>query len=190
MVLNALGISEIRKSEGKRLNAYWDVNGYAIGYGQHYYSDGRKVQRYDTISEHDLEIEFPKILNQYSNDVKRVLKVSLNDNQFSALVCYTYNRGGGAFQKSRLLQMVNSNPNNSEIPAQFVIEWGTNQNDKTALIKRRAREAKIWQTKDSPFDATKLLYFALLILLGYLIYKYFAGEPEVPPVKKQKLLLS
>ena len=33
--------------EGFRASPYFDVNGYAIGYGNHYYSDGTAVEQTD-----------------------------------------------------------------------------------------------------------------------------------------------
>ena len=47
----ALAASFIAPHEGFRSTPYWDVNGYAIGYGSHYNADGSPVQPGQTIDQ-------------------------------------------------------------------------------------------------------------------------------------------
>jgi lysozyme len=186
--LSTLGINQLRIDESKHLRAYYDVNGYAIGYGWHNYPNGQPVRQYDTITDAQCEEQFPQVLAQFATGVKNALTVSLSDNQFTALVMYAYNRGIGSFRNSKLRQMINANPKDSRIPAQFTIEWGTNQADKTGLIKRRAREAKIWQTPDGGLDAMQVFYFFLFIILAFVLYKVVRAKPNIQIVPRKRTL--
>jgi len=189
MKLTTLAINQLRKDETKQLRAYYDVNGYAIGYGWHYYPNGKAVQQYDTITDSECETQFAQVLNQYSDKVKALLSVTLSDNQFSALVMYSYNRGVGAFRGSKLRSMVNANPKNSNIPQQFTIEWGTNTTYKSTLIARRSREAKIWQTPDLDSGNT-VLYFFLIMIVGFVVYRMIKAKPTFTIPQTQSLALA
>lgn len=159
------GFELLKKEEGFRAKAYYDVTGWAIGYGMHYYSNGVKVKQYDTISKELAESELLKVLANTANSVMKLVKAPISDNQFTALVMYTYNRGIGAFGGSTLLKMVNKNPNDSSIPGQFVIEWGTNYTYKNTLIARRAKEGALY-AKGSNTNISILQIIAFLGL-GY-----------------------
>lgn len=176
MNITSQGLDILKSDEGLYLKAYWDVNGYAIGYGMHYYSTGVKVQYGDTITKEFAESEFIKVVSSFGNSVKKLLKVSLSDNQFTALTLYTYNRGIGAFGGSTLLKMVNKNPNDSAIPNQFVKEWGTNQTYKSVLLQRRAKEAELY-AKGSSNDIYTILKTIAFLGFGYwLIKKYLSRK--------------
>lgn len=170
--ITAEGLAMIKKAEGLRLKAKYDVNGWAIGYGMHYYSNGKSVQQGDTITFQNAESEFIKVLFIYAKAVAKLITSTVSDNQFSALVSYAYNRGMGAFKGSDFLVMVNKNPNDSAIPAQFAVEWGTNQSFKTTLIERRKIEGALY-AKGSTFDYLYYLKIALIIVIIYYGYQYF-----------------
>lgn len=170
------GLEVLKIAEGFQKVAYWDVNGWAIGYGNHYYSNGSAVQQYDTITKERAESEFLKVLSSTGKSVMKLVKVPLSDNQFTALVMYTYNRGIGSFGGSTLMKMVNKNPNDSSIPNQFVKEWGTNQEYKKFLIERRAKEAEIY-AKGSSTDIYTILKTIAFLGFGYwLIKKYLSRK--------------
>lgn len=190
MNLTALGINQLRTDESKRLKAYYDVNGWAIGYGWHNYPNGTAVQQHDTITNAECETQFPQVLKQFSEQVDKALTVTLTNNQFTALVMYAYNRGIGSFRGSSLRKMVNSNPKDTRIPKQFVIEWGTNTAYKTTLLKRRAGEAKIWQTPDIESDYSSVLYFALFLIAGFILYKIVKTKEPERVLRKTTLQLS
>lgn len=159
----------IKYYEGLALKAYFDVTGYAIGYGQHTYSDGKTVQASHKITKDFANAEFDKYIAKWEKDVAKYITSNLSDNQFSAVVSYAYNRGLGAFSKSTLLKMINQNPNDSRIKDQFVIEWGTSTKYKTTLIKRRKAEAEFYSkgTFTNP-ETTKnyILYGALFVVFA------------------------
>lgn len=122
MVLTQKGIDLLHKWEGLRLDAYLcPANVPTIGYGNTYYLDGSRVSIGDTITEQQANRLFQKILERdFIPKVRELVKkVKLTDNQFSALVCFAYNVGIGAFSKSTLLKKVLLNPNDPEIANQF-----------------------------------------------------------------------
>ncbi len=162
------GLSILKYEEGFRAKAYYDVNGWAIGYGMHYYSNGVKVKQSDTITKELAESELLKVLSNTGKSVMKLVKVSLSDNQFTALLMYTYNRGIGALGGSTLLKKVNANPNDSSIPAQFVKEWGTNYTYQQNLIARRTKEAALYE-KGSNTNISILKIIAFLSLSYWLL---------------------
>lgn len=100
---NANGLKLIKSFEGLRLRAYQDAVGiWTIGYGT-----TRGVRPGMTISEAEAENFLQEDLVRFERAINDALKVSVNDNQFSALSCFTYNVGSGAFRESTLLRMLN-----------------------------------------------------------------------------------
>ena len=109
MKLNNEGINLILKWEGGyKLEAYKCPAGiYTIGAGCTFYADGTKVKKGDTIKQEDAVDLFLDILSDFEKDVRHEIKVDLTDNQFSALVSFTYNVGIGQFKRSTLLKKIN-----------------------------------------------------------------------------------
>lgn len=80
----------------------------------------------------------------YENDVKRLVKAPLNQNQFEALVSFTFNLGGGSLSTSTLLKKVNVNPCDPSIRDEFA-KWRLAGGKVLAgLIRRRAAEADLY----------------------------------------------
>lgn len=95
--------SFIGKFEGLRLTAYQDVVGvWTIGYGTtKNVTQGMTItynQAFDLLCE-DTEI--------FYKAVKRLIKPTLQENQYIALTSFTYNLGSGALQRSTLRAKVN-----------------------------------------------------------------------------------
>jgi lysozyme len=176
MNLNSKGLALLRQQEGMSLTAYWDVNGWAISRGLHYYANGRKVQQGDRFnSPSEAETEFLAVVQQYAEKVKKTLTAKLSDSQFSAVVNYAYNRGLGAWNGSTLKRMINKNPSDSNIKKQFVIEWGTNQNFKTSLQERRKKEGELY-AENEPFNPLNIFIIILLIMFVLWLYNQNTGE--------------
>jgi lysozyme len=108
--LSEHGIAIIKKFEGLRLKAYRDVAGvWTIGYGSTLYHDGKAVRPGDKlVEETQADALFHNTLKWYIDAVNQQVNVSLNQNQFDALVSFTYNLGIGALQKSTLLRKLNA----------------------------------------------------------------------------------
>lgn len=104
MKINAEGLRLLKDWEGCRLKAYMDGGGiWTIGWG--HTGSGVKEGLVWTQAECDAALE--RDLNNVGAAVTGATKgVNLNENQFSALVCFAYNVGTGAFKTSTLLAMI------------------------------------------------------------------------------------
>ncbi|MBS1532894.1 MAG: lysozyme [Bacteroidetes bacterium] len=109
MKLSNQGINVIKNFEGLSLAAYRDVAGvWTIGYGSTRYHDGRPVKPGDKLAnEQQASALFSNTLGQYQDAVNQYVKVPLTQNQFDALVSFTYNLGTGALKESTLLKKLN-----------------------------------------------------------------------------------
>lgn len=149
----------IRHYEGFYSNAYQDTGGvWTIGIGSIYnYDKGRKVQKGDTITEKDcvryVEIE----VAQKIKELNRFIKSPLNQNQATAIVDYTYNRGIGNLLKTQLDELINKNPFDEKIPE---LIKGTGLKDRAGnllwgLGRRRRTEALMYSKGILQFDFPK-----------------------------------
>jgi len=140
------GIDLIKSFEGFRSAPYLDaVNVPTIGYGATHYGNGIKVKMSDkAITEKEAEALLKSMLEQYEGYVNKVLKREVNQNQFNALVSFTYNLGGGALAKSTLIKKVNLNPCDTSIRNEFM-KW-VKAGGKTlrGLVRRREAEANLY----------------------------------------------
>lgn len=101
--INNNGLLLIKSFEGLRLKAYRDAVGiWTIGYGT-----TRGVQPDMSISEAEAEQFMRDDLIRFEQAINSAISVPVNDNQFSALVSFTYNVGSGAFRDSTLLKRLN-----------------------------------------------------------------------------------
>ena len=92
--ISAAGLQLIKQFEGCRLVAYWDVNGYSIGYG-HHAADIVKGQK---ITQEEADAFLVKDVAKFEKAVNG-LKYDFNQNQFDALVDFAYNCGAGNLLK-------------------------------------------------------------------------------------------
>lgn len=104
---NCAGIALIKRFEGCRLEAYQDSVGvWTIGYGITS-ATGFKVYKGQKITQEQADELLLKHLTTYERAVARNVRVPLTDNQFAALVSFTYNLGEGALKSSTLLKKLN-----------------------------------------------------------------------------------
>ncbi len=104
MKINSAGLDLIKEAEGLRLTAYQDSVGvWTIGYGH----TGPDVHKGLTITAERATELLRDDLADAEKGVTRQVKTPLTENQFSALVSFTFNLGGGALEKSTLLKMLN-----------------------------------------------------------------------------------
>ncbi|MDK7674407.1 lysozyme [Weeksella virosa] len=143
------GLALIKKYEGFFSKPYRDPIGIpTIGYGATYYPDNkRKVTMTDkAMTEKEASDLLVVQLANYERDVLRLVKKPLNQNQFDALVSFTYNLGAANLGKSTLLKKVNVNPNDPSIRAEFG-KWVNAGGKKfNGLVRRRNEEADLYFT--------------------------------------------
>lgn len=146
---NALQI--LKKLEGFRKNVYLDsANIPTIGYGFTYYTNGNKVTLQDPpISEEKAEKLLLNILKSFENNVNKRVKQRLSQNQFDALVLFSYNVGNQAFTDSTLLKVINKDVYNyDEIEYQFKRWNKANGLILNGLVKRRITEFNIYKHEE------------------------------------------
>lgn len=147
MEISARGLDLIASFEGLRLNAYPDPGTgnepWTIGYGTTVYPNGHKVKRGQVVTQEEALEYLRHDAKKFADSVDRLVKVPLNQNQFDALVSFTYNVGDGAFERSTLLRKLNSGDYRSA--ADEFGKW-VNAGGKAmyGLVRRRAEERDLF----------------------------------------------
>ena len=104
MNISQNGINLIKNFEGLRLDAYQCSSGmWTIGYGH----TGSDVYKGRKITLNEAETLLKQDLTVHVNNVTKLVKVSLNQNQFDALVSFEFNAGYGNLSTSTLLKLLN-----------------------------------------------------------------------------------
>jgi lysozyme len=97
------GLQLTEQFEGVRLAAYQDqVGRWTIGYGH-----TLGVQPGDTCTQSQAEAWLQEDIQWATRVVDAMVKVPLTQNEFDALVDFTFNLGSGSFEHSQLLALVN-----------------------------------------------------------------------------------
>lgn len=145
MNVNKQGIQLVKSFEGCFLNAYLcPAKVWTIGYGSTKYTNGKSVKQGDKITQQEAETLLSDTLDEFSKGVSKLIKVELNDNQFSALVSFAFNLGVGALSKSTLLKKVNANPNDKTIEQEFMKWVNAGGKKLNGLVRRRTAESKLY----------------------------------------------
>ena len=142
-------IEIIKKYEGLFLNAYLcPASVPTIGYGTIRYPDGKPVKLGEKITlkkaEELLTWEVEKIATQ-------IPKVNVNQNQYDALVSFTYNLGIGNLLKSTLYRKCKANADDPTIKDEFM-KWtkarvGGKLTVLKGLVRRRTEEYSLYGKK-------------------------------------------
>lgn len=82
-------------------------------------------------------------LNCFEEVVGLSIKISLNQNQFNALVLFTFNIGSQAFLNSTLRRLLNQG-NYSSVPEQMRRWVHANGKVLQGLVRRREKEISLW----------------------------------------------
>lgn len=143
--INKSGLDLVKQFEGLRTTAYLCPAGMpTIGYGSttglSRADVGRKkitAAQADTLLRTDL-LRFEKA-------VRRLVTVTLTDNQFAALVSFAFNLGEGNLAKSTLLKRINAEAPIADIERSWM-QW-VNAGGKRlqGLVNRRAAEMALWK---------------------------------------------
>lgn len=140
-------ISLIETSEGIKLHPYLCPAGVpTIGYGTTHYPSGIAVTLKDNSITQKQAIDY---LNHdlvvFSTAVNHMIQVPLNQNQFDALIDFTYNEGTKHLQTSTLLKLLNQK-NYSGASNEFAKWIYANGEVDEGLVTRRAKEATLFRS--------------------------------------------
>lgn len=142
MNVSEKGINLIKNFEGCRLEAYKCPAGiWTIGYGH----TGLTVHQGLKITQKEADNLLKTDLIVHCNNVTKLVKVPLTQNQFDALVSFEFNIGYGAFNSSTLLKLLNQGKY-TDAANQFGRWVYTNKKVLPGLVKRRAAEKELFVT--------------------------------------------
>jgi lysozyme len=139
-------IDIIKEFEGIRLRAYKCPAGvWTIGYGSTRWLDGKGILP-------DQEVTMNQAEQLLTNDVNRIAermpKLSVNQNQYDAIVSFVYNLGMGNFVNSTLHRKIKANPDDATIRAEFMKWTKARVNGKLTelrgLVRRRQAESNLY----------------------------------------------
>ena len=145
MKTNKEGIDLLHHFESCKLDAYiCPASVWTIGWGNTQYEDGSKVRPGDRVTQERADELFLNILSGFEKSVQGLVKSKINDNQFSALVSFSYNVGAGNLQKSTLLKKLNIDPSDPSIKDEF-LKWNkAGGKALNGLTRRREAESKLY----------------------------------------------
>lgn len=144
--VNKAGIDLIKSFEGLFLKPYLDpINIPTIGYGTIVYPDGKKVTMKDrAITEAEATQYLMHEVEEKAHNVERMCKVSLNDNEYAALVSFAYNVGWQGLEKSTLMKLLNAGTDRKAVADQF-LRWNKAGGKELAgLTRRRQAERSLF----------------------------------------------
>lgn len=140
--INAAGLLLIKQHEGLRREAYLCPAGVlTIGYGH-----TRDVHPNDRIFEGEAEVLLQEDVAVFEKAVSALVRVPLNANQFSALVCFCFNVGMSGFARSTLLSLLNRGWY-AQVPAQLLRWTKAGGREVPGLLNRRRDEMALWNQK-------------------------------------------
>jgi len=146
--VGAKGLALIKQFEGFSAKPYICAGGVkTIGYGATYYPNGLRVSLSDKpITEAQASTMLMNMLGTYEKSVDSFCRDDINQNQFDALVAFSYNVGVNALKNSTLLKKVNANPTDPAIRAEF-LKWNkANGKALKGLTNRRIAEADLYES--------------------------------------------
>lgn len=157
MKTNQRGLNLIKEFEGLRLEAYYCIAGkLTLGYG----STGSHVKRGMIITKEQAEKLLIKDLAVFEKAVSEAVKVKINENQFAALVSFSFNCGAGALRRSTLLKKLNAG--DSIGAANEFPKWCKYTDPKTrkrkvakGLARRRKAERELFLSQEFQADPKK-----------------------------------
>jgi lysozyme len=144
--LSQRGLELIKSFEGLSLVPYVCAGGInTIGYGNTYYTNGKKVSLQDPkITALQAEELLINSLSTYEKAVDSFCRDDISQSQFDALVSFCYNVGTGNLQKSTLIKKVNANPKDVTIADEFM-KWNKAKGTVLkGLTRRRQAEANLY----------------------------------------------
>ena len=143
MKISQEGIDLIKHFEGCELESYLCSAGVlTIGYGT-----TKNVVEGMKISQNQAEELLAKDLEEFEGYVEDLIDVPLEQNQFDALVAWTYNLGPTNLKNSSLRKVLNKGAYD-EVPAQMRRWNKSNGEVLNGLVRRREAESLLFQGKE------------------------------------------
>lgn len=139
------GKTFIKDREGCLLVPTWDAIGkvWNVGWGHRFKPGEPRVP----ITQAEADALFDIDILYYTDQVDRMVKVPLDDNQKDALYSFAYNLGWQALESSTLLKMVNAAW--YDAAANQILRWNKAQGVKIrGLCNRRYDEAMVYAFAD------------------------------------------
>ena len=141
MEISAKGLDLIKKFEGLELESYLcPADVWTIGYGS-----TKGVKEGMSITEEEAEALLKKEAQEYCDYVKEYVSVTLTQNQFDALVTWTYNLGPRNLKNSTLLEVLNKEEYD-KVPEQILRWTKAAGKELNGLVRRRQAEADLFQS--------------------------------------------
>lgn len=143
MKTSQAGVKLIKSFEGLRLDAYIDAVGVlTIGYGH----TGPEVKLGNRVNPQQADILLNKDLVRFEEAVEKLVKISLNQAQFDALVSFAFNIGVGAFKDSTLLKRLNAGENPCNVAKEEMSRWNKGEGGRVlaGLTRRRSSEIELF----------------------------------------------
>lgn len=152
--LDLSGVHFLTQLEGVKLQAYRDSAGYwTIGVGHlltptEIHSSqlsigGQAVSWRDGITSDQAAALFKQDVAWAEKDVADAVTIGLNQNQFNALVSFTYNVGDAALLRSTLLKQVNRKAFD-RVPYEMMRWVSAGGKEDDGLVNRRRAEGRLW----------------------------------------------
>ncbi len=142
------GLDLVKNFEGLFLKAYLCPAGIpTIGYGHTASVSKVDVEKGKKITKSEAERLLHLDLKGAEKVVNQLVKVSLGQSQFDALVSFVFNCGGGSFKNSTLLRKLNQRDYSgvySELQRWTKARVNGEMKDLNGLIRRRKAEGELW----------------------------------------------
>jgi len=137
------GLDLIKHFEGCELKAYWCPAGVlTIGYGH-----TADVEEGDEIEQGDADRLLEADLEEFEHYVLQLVDPELTQNQFDAIVAWTFNLGPGNLKESTLLKRLNER-DFDDVPYQIRRWTKAGGKELPGLVRRREAEALLFQGED------------------------------------------
>jgi lysozyme len=178
MNINKATIDLVKNFEGCKLTAYRDPIGvWTIGYGTTARAGlGIIPTGGMTITQAEADQLLADGLNKFADQIRPMINVGLNDNQFGACVSLAYNIGGHGFSTSSALKHINAG-DYAKAADSFLLWNKAGGKTLKGLVRRREAERKLFLTpvfeqvpafdeRVSPVQSTTVQASALQIASG------------------------
>lgn len=157
MKINQKGIDLIKRFEGLELKAYkCSANKWTIGYGHTSAAGDPKVTPNMTITADEAESILSRDLVKYEGYVNDTVKVSLSENEFSALVSLVYNIGPAGFARSSVVKFLNAGNRAKAADAFLLWNKGGGKVLKGLVNRREAERALFLSNSELSVVGTKV----------------------------------